>query len=143
MASGESLPPEHHVAHYCSPIQVGQDGLPLVPAFKMKQGHDHLSVNWLEYFGSDDIAQGIVHVRQAFVQRAYGLKRNGRFAVLNVDAARKQVKAGAGRDVRILHWPESNDPSHSGVFDYTSEDLQVALDLKSLVTSADVYLPIV
>ncbi len=139
MGRGDSLPPEHHVAHYCSPITMGQDGLPAVPAFKMKQGHDHLSVNWLEYLGSTDIAQGVAHVRHAFVQKEYRLKRNGRFAVLNVNAARKKVKAGAGRDVRILHCPEPNDPSHSGVFDYTSEDLQVALDLRSLVTSADVY----
>ena len=143
MARGDSLPPEHHVAHYCGPITMGQDGLPAVPAFKMKQGHDHLSVNWLEYFGSDDIAQGIAHVRQAFVQKGYGLKRNGRFAVLNVNVAQQKVKSGAGLDVKILHWPGFNDPSHSGIFDYTSDDLQVALDLKSLVTSADVYLAIV
>ena len=143
MAKGDPIPREHHVSRYCSPNKMGRDGLPTAPAFKMKQGHNHLSVNWLEYFETDDTAQGIAHVRQAFEQKQYALKRDGRFAVLNVNAAQEQVKAGAGLDVRILHWPDSNDPSHSGVFDYTSEDLQVALDLKSLVTPADVYLALV
>ncbi len=113
--------------------------MPGAPAFEMNPKHDHLSVNWLEIFESSDKVACIAEIRQALLAKQYKLRRNGRFAVLNVGQAKQKVRTGAGKEVRILHWPKDNDTSHSGLFDYTSEDFQVALDLKSLVTARDVY----
>lgn len=114
-------------------------GVPAVTAFEMPLNQDHLSVNWLEYFESDDKEACIEAVRQAFRDKDFEAKRDGRFAVLNVGKAIEKVKLGAEQELRILHWPEADDPSHGGIFDYTSDDLQVALDLQSLVTASDVY----
>ena len=139
VARGNRLPAEHHVARHCGPATVGKDGLPTVAAFEPKPDADHLSVNWLEYYQPDDKDDSVAQIRQGFLDREYELKLDGRFAVLNVDKARHQVKIGAGIDIRILHWPENSNESHSGIFDYTSENLQVALDLKSIVTAGDVY----
>ena len=143
MARGDHLPAEHHIARYCGPVKVGTDGLPTTAAFEPKSGADHLSVNWLEYFQSSDKDHCIAQIRQAFLDRPYELKSDGRFVVLNVDHAKQKVRTGAGKDIRILHWPGNRNQSHSGIFDYASEDLQVALDLRSVVTSRDVYLALV
>ena len=139
MAKEDHLQPEHNVARYCGPVKVGTDGLPTVAAFQPKPNADHLSVNWLEHFQSSDKELCIGRVREAFLAKPFELKAAGRFAVLNTGQAVQCVKNGAGVDIRVIHWPEDNDPSHSGIFDYTSEDLQVALDLKSIVTTTDVY----
>ena len=41
--------------------------------------------------------------------------------------------------IRFIHWPENDDPSNSGIFDYRAEDLQVALELTNLVAPGDVF----
>lgn len=139
MAKGDFLQPHHHFSRYCSPSRVGDDELPLVTAFELGPQEDHLSVNWLEYFGLNDMDACMKEVRQAFIDKGYALRPSGKFAILMVSKAIDTVRLGAGVDLRILHWPENDDASHSGIFDYSSEDLQVALDLKSLVTPNDVH----
>lgn len=139
MAKGDPIEPENHVSRYCSPKRV-ENGVPLASAFEMSPGHDHLSINWLEYFEVDNMESSIDAVRQAFVNKQFKLKEDGKFAVLNVGSAKESVRVGAEKEIRILKWPNGGDDSHSGIFDYTSQDLQVAVDLHSLITSNDVFL---
>ena len=138
MSKGLELPNEHHVSRYCRPGTV-QNGMPLVGAFKLKDTEEHLSVNWLEYFELDTKDANLSKARQALIEKEYTIRKGGRFAVLNVGLARNTVLSGAKKPIRIMHWPKDDDPSHSGIFDYAAVDLQVALDLRSMVTPNDVY----
>ena len=137
--SGTSLSDDAHVSRYCRPSAVGQDGLPLPAAFQLKAGEDHLSVNWLEYFGTFDLDTAVAHVRTAFRAKGYSIRPNGRFSVLRVGSAKEAVSAASGHPSRIEHLPLDNDASHSGIFGYRPNDLAVAAELKILVGHADVH----
>ena len=130
--SESSLPDEDHVARYCKPSAVGTDGLPKVAAFELREQEASLSVNWLEYFGPDrDVS--IAEVRQVI---RITLRPNGRFAVLNVAAAREAVVAGGGSSPKVTSDPVSGDPSHASISGYTIDDFLVAVELKALVRSS-------
>ena len=134
--SESSLPDEDHVARYCKPSAVGTDGLPKVAAFEFREQEASLSVNWLEYFGPDrDVS--IAEVRQVI---RITLRPNGRFAVLNVAAAREAVVAGGGSSPKVTSDPVSGDPSHASISGYTIDDFLVAVELKALVRQQDVYM---
>jgi hypothetical protein len=78
-------------------------------------------------------------VRQAFANKTYTVKKNGRFAVLQIDQMHRAIQAAVKRAARILEWPEDNDPSHSGVFDSAVNDLEFATALRNLVQEANVH----
>ena len=53
-----------HVVRYCSRRNLDADGMPNPGAFKLRDRDDGcLSVNWLEFFGEEDVASNIPHVR--------------------------------------------------------------------------------
>ena len=81
----------------------------------------------------------VERVREAFQNKNYQLKRDGRFAVLNVSAAKTAVSGATGHSLRINHIPFSDDPSHSGILGYASDDLAVAVELAALLTPQDVH----
>lgn len=138
MDGGDELDPDHHVSRYCKPSQV-ENGMPGVSAFEMPPGDPHLSVNWLEFYQSNHKDECIPEIRQEYLNNNYTLRANGRFAVLNVGESIDKNRLSDVPDIQILYWPENGYQSHSGIFGYTPEDFQVALDLVSLVTSGDVY----
>ena len=134
------VPDDDNLSRYCKPSYVDGNGLPMVSAFELKkEGEEYLSVNWLEYFDAPDRAAAVNEVRRAFLDKGYGLRKNGRFAVFNVGAAKTAVREGAGRTLRIDHVPLDDDLSHAGVFGYTEDDFAVAVELKALVNYRDVY----
>ena len=110
----------------------------MAAAFELRAGEDHLSVNWLEYFGAQVPEAAVGHVRNAFAAKHYRLGRNGRFAVLNVGAATTAVSETVDGPARIEHLPVDNDESHSGVFGYAADDLAVAVAIKALVSAENV-----
>lgn len=136
--SGDQLPSEDHVARYCKPTWVDGD-LPTVAAFENHNDAPHISVNWLEFFGVVGREEQVAKVRQAFNFKSYTLRRNGRFVVVNVGAATERVKDTIKKGISFLHLPEDGDESHSGIFGYSSQDLAVALELRDLVSEADVF----
>ncbi len=136
--AGAPLPNDDQISRYCKPSSV-EDGLPLAAAFIPKQSADHLSVNWLEYFGATNLSAAVERVREVFRNKGYGLRPNGRFAVLNVGAAKMAVYGAMQRPLSIEHLPLPDDNSHAGIFGYSSEDLTVAVELATLVGSKDVH----
>ena len=110
----------------------------MAAAFELRAGEDHLSANWLEYFGAQVPEAAVGHVRNAFAAKRYRLGRNGRFAVLNVGAAKTAVSETVDGPARIEHLPVDNDESHSGVFGYAAGDLAVAVAIKALVSAENV-----
>ncbi|MCE2540565.1 MAG: hypothetical protein J4G16_09285 [Acidobacteria bacterium] len=137
--SAIELPDADHVSRYCKPTAVGQDGLPMTAAFELRPGEDHLSVNWLEYFGAQVPEAAIERVRNAFQAKGYRLGRNGRFAALTVGAVKTAVSETVDGPVRIEHLPVDADDSHSGIFGYTTDDLAVAVSIKALVSHESVF----
>ena len=116
---------------------------PWLAFFTPRQGEEYLSVNWLEYFGETNLPAAVERVREVFRGKNYQVRPNGRFAVLNVGAAKTAVREGVDRSLRINHLPLVDDESHSGILGYTSQDLAVAVELRALVTRQDVHAAVI
>lgn len=86
-----------------------------------------------------DLTAAVDQVRHLFRNKNYRLRPKGRFAVLNVGAAKTTVHEGTGKSLRVNHLPVSDDESHSGIIGYNADDLAVAVELKVLVTSLDAH----
>lgn len=129
--TGDPLPDNAHVAHYCSRGQIDDDGRPAAHAFLPRKSEKYLSANWLEYFGVPH-ATAIECVRGALGKKLT-LRRSGRLAVLNVGAAKKAVRDVANETLSVEHQPEEEDPSHSGIGGYTRDDMLVGTALQSVV----------
>ncbi len=136
--NGKPLPDDDHVIRYCKPTAV-EDDLPSVSAFKIRANEDHLSVNWLEYFGVLDRPTAVQRIREAFHAKGFQLRKNGRFAVLNVDDIRSIAQDIAYNSLRVEHLPLEDDPSHAGILGYSPEDIAIATEIKALVGIEDVY----
>ena len=136
---GDPLPDDDHVARYCKPSSVGAHGLPLASAFRLRASENSLSVNWLEAIGAPSTDDAVGRVRALFIVRGFGLRANGRFAVLNVGAAKAVVREEVGLSLRIEHDPLPDDPSHAGISGFAADDLAVAVELTALVSENDTY----
>ena len=137
----QSLPNDDHISRYCKPSAIAENGLPMASAFGLRQGENYLSVNWLEYFHLTGLSAAVKKVREAFRNKGYQVRPNGRFVVLNIGATRRAVYEGARCVLRINHHPLANDPSHASIFGYGPDDLMVAVELVALVTPQHVYKP--
>ena len=136
---GDPLPDDDHVARYCKPSSVGAHGLPLASAFRLRASENSLSVNWLEAIGAPSTDDAVGRVRALFIVRGFGLRANGRFAVLNVGAAKAVVREEVGPSLRIEHDPLPDDPSHAGISGFAADDLAVAVELTALASENDTY----
>ncbi len=108
-------------------------------AFELRPGEDYLSVNWLEYWRARDFETAIEHVRDVFRTQGFGLRANGRFAVLNVGAVRTAVSENVNGVGNVRRVPLADDDSHSGVFGYATDDFAVAVAIRALVTRDSVH----
>ncbi len=117
-------------------------GLPLTNAFALRDKEEHLSVNWLEYFEKPDLDQAIDCVRQAFLNKGYTIRANGRFAVLRVGEVKMVISDVSPYPAKVERQPKEDDRSHCGVFGYTggiSRDRLIAAKLARLVHAKDVH----
>lgn len=136
---GDPLPDDDHVSRYCKPSSVGAQGLPLASAFRIRASESALSVNWLEIFGASSTDDAVDRIRTLFLASGFGLRVNGRFAVLNVGAAKAVVREELGLSLRIEHDPLPDDPSHAGISGLPADDLAAAVELTALVSQEDTY----
>ena len=127
--TGDILPDADHVSRYCKPSAVDRQGQPMAAAFVPRSDETYLSVNWLEHCGPPDLEAAVGQVRTQFLGRGSRLSRNGRFAVLNVGAAKTAVHQRLQRRLEIDHRPLDHDDTHAGIHGYSSEDLAVAAEL--------------
>ncbi len=130
--TGRPLPDEDHVARYCKPSSVDTQGRPMASAFALREGEDHFSANWLEYFDERDQGKAVARVRQALRKKGYRLRPNGRLAVLDVGFVKAAVQDGVGLALDIRHCPLDDDDSHAGIFGYGPGDLAVAIEMQAL-----------
>lgn len=136
---GDPLPDTDHVARYCKPSSVDEQGMPMASAFQPRSGEQHLSVNWLEHGGTRDIEAAMQQVRSGLVSRRYRLRGNGRFAALNVGSAKTTVRQALGHSLNIDHLPHDDDQSHAGIHGYASDDLAVAVEFTAMLSKRAVH----
>ena len=106
-------------------------------AFRPRQGEDYLSVNWLEFFDTSNLNVAIQLVRTAFDAKGYSVRPNGRFAALNVQDIKSVTRATAERSLSVAHIPLVDDESHAGIFGYTVDDFEIAVEIRALVGLED------
>lgn len=111
------LPDYAQVVRYVSPSYVRDDGRVNGAAFQLRPNEKWLSVNWPGYFADLDKSEQINEVRR--LSRLH-LRKNGRFAELNVGTAKQAVRAELP-DLRFVQDPlpavdeYEADPSHSQI----------------------------
>ena len=123
------LPPSQHVARYCRPRAVREDGTLAPSAFRLRHGEEYLSTNWLEYFHDSDRASQIAGVRQAFADKGFRVRRNATFAVLNVGTTAERCRDELNVVIQFVVLGEPHDPSHTGIFGYAPGDYITAAAL--------------
>ncbi len=134
----EQLPNHHHVARHCRARDMA-DGIPRENAFRLRQGEEFLSTNWLEHFHGSDRQVQIAGAQQALTDKGFRIRRNAAFAVLNVGAAMTACQSELNVNIRIAALGESRDPSHTGIFGYSANDTDVAAVLARQVKLEEVY----
>ena len=130
----------HHVARYCRGRDIRNNGTVTPAAFEVRPGEEYLSTNWLEYFHDSDRPLQIVGVRQALADKGFRVSRNAAFAVLNVGTAAGQCRDELNAAIQFVALGESHDPSHTGIFGYTTQNNDaIAALLAQLLNLGEVY----
>lgn len=128
-----------HVARYCSPRKIEEDGTPAPDAFRLRDSDNCcLSVNWLECFRGQSIVDNILHVRSELC-RHRELKKHGRLAVLNVGKAKRAIKITNKLDISVRGDPRDNHRSHACIGGYPTNNNEVAMTLSEMVGEDDMY----
>lgn len=127
-----------HVARYCKPSTLSENGSPTGLSFLPRPSDDHLSVNWLEYFKTSSLAEGVQRIQRALALKNFDTKPSGKFAVITVvdvkDAGRRM-----NQNLRIARLPTDHDESHAGIFGYTHTDLEIAEEIAHVMGSNSLY----
>ncbi len=136
----DPLPPTSHITKLVKKSLVHNggkiDGKALLPRPK----EDYMSVNWLEYDGNTDLEVCVQNIINIYKDKLK-VKKNDRLPIINVQRAIEYVKAETDdrRKIQILYKPELKpdhtygDPSHSGVYGYSHEDVIIGELLTDIV----------
>ncbi len=109
------LPGEANVVRYASPMRVDDFGNVGATAFTRRMGEDGLSVQWLEALPGQSTSEQLAEARRL---SRVELKRDGRFAELNVEVANQNL-ARENVTTSFVHSPlhatdqHEADESHS------------------------------
>jgi hypothetical protein len=124
---GDKIPDQHHIARYCKPTQA-PGGEIQATAFMLRKDEESLSVNWLEFLKCPNRESEVAELQRILGQKLIRVSRNARIAVLNVGVMNKTVHQGSpdARNLAVLHAPEVNDPSHSGIYNLKQDDDLIA-----------------
>ncbi len=134
---GDTIPDTHTVSRYCPYSKLSETLRPTPAAFEMRPRdleaeHPHLSVNWLEYWGTLS-RDAQLHTLRGILAEKMKIGSKAYLALMSVAAIHDTVQE-IERPVRVLHWPDvnNNDESHAGIFDVEA-DLDVIAQALSRV----------
>lgn len=95
----------------------------------LRPADEYLSTNWLECTGAQSRADQLAIVREHLTNKGRKLTALGRLAVLHLQTVFDYVRSSAP-DARVLsahHEPIlPPDPSHTGIYGYTTDDELIA-----------------
>ena len=140
MAKGDIIPDGHHISRYAKTTSIINDEI-TGSAFSLRSTENSLSVNWLEFFGENNIEINVNNVKQAFIDKRFNLGAGAKFVVLNVLRMREFVSSETEGNVELSveHDPYPDDPSHSEVLGIPEDDMMVEELLAELITSDAVF----
>jgi hypothetical protein len=135
---GDIIPDIHTVSRYCPYSKLSEAGRPTPPAFELREsdlreGHPHLSVNWLEYFGAQPRNEQLRIIRSILAGKMK-VGSKARLALMQISKIHEKVQE-IERSVRVLHWPDvaAHDESHAGIFDVETDPDVIAQALSRVV----------
>ena len=122
---GDPVPDQDHICRYCSATKCTENGQVTGSAFQLRPTEEFLSVNWLEFLRLNDRQKEIREVRKV-LRLTPGAK--AKIAVLNVGETITYIRTRSpySRELSILHEPEKDDPSHSGIYGLRYDDHLIA-----------------
>jgi len=120
---------EHHIVRYCNPATVDHisgkitsKAFELKPKFKRgkRKPEKYLSANWIEKY-SNNIIESMKKILLDFKRKRYTVKKNGRFALLNVGEIIRHVRENTQGKFNLSVKTRCNlfDKSHCGIFGYS------------------------
>ncbi len=126
----EPIPPDHHISRHCKKSSLSESNDVTAASFYLRSNDDYLSVNWLEFLGLGDRDSEIAEIRRVLSTKITP-GSTAKIAVLNVGQMKDHVRKNSQdrRDLRVLHRPDEPpdkpDPSHSGIFDTSQDQLSL------------------
>jgi hypothetical protein len=128
---GDIIPDEDHIARYCKPSKISEDGQIEFGAFMLRKDEKGLSVDWLEFLKCSSREDEIIEMRKIYPLRlTVGAK--AKIAVLNVGEVCKKVQTESldKRILKVIHEPLINDPlvidPHSEIYNLKQDDELIA-----------------
>lgn len=134
------LADSHNVARYCGKQAIGEsDCLPKTAAFRVREGENYLSVNWLEYFHECDFDIALIGIRCALTRKGLTIGAESKFATLNVGIVKNTLSQIREQMPQIIRKAEDLDESHAGIYVRQEKAMIVAYMLAKLVRRGDMY----
>lgn len=123
----DKIPEQDHIARYCKPTTVEDEQIQAT-AFMLREGEESLSVNWLEFLNCTNRESEIEEIRSIYSRKLKRVGANAKIAVLNVGEVREKVikESQDRRNLEVLHNPENDDPSHSGIYNLKQDNELIA-----------------
>jgi len=119
---GDVLPEEDHLSRYCRKQYCVGDRI-TGAAFKLRPTEQYLSVNWLELLCQPNRDKEVTEIRRVLAKKLKLHKRD-RIAIGKISAVISHIfrQSADSRRLAIIHEPEPDDPSHSGIYGLSAED---------------------
>jgi hypothetical protein len=123
---GDKIPDQDHIARLCLPKNISDEQIQAT-AFIVRVGEESLSVNWLEFLKCLNRQSEIAELRKTYPAKL-NVGAKAKIAVLNVGKVCQKVltESPDRRNLKVLHDPQSNDPSHSGIYNLKEDDELIA-----------------
>jgi hypothetical protein len=123
---GDKIPDQDHIARLCLPKNISDEQIQAT-AFIVRVGEESLSVNWLEFLKCLNRQSEIAGLRKTYPAKL-NVGAKAKIAVLNVGKVCQKVltESPDRRNLKVLHDPQSNDPSHSGIYNLKEDDELIA-----------------
>lgn len=137
----DAIPDNDHVSRYVKYTHIAKNGRVLGKAFRLRENENSLSVNWLEFFDLRDKKAEVQKIREAFADKGRGVGTKAKFVVLNVGEMREYVQQESddNRILSVLHDPQDNDLSHSGIYNMRHDDPIIGDLIAELVNEEQIY----
>lgn len=138
--TGDNLPDKDHVTRYGKPLQIEDDDSINGTAYRLRPGEEYLSVNWIEYLKKTTNEDAIMEIINTLSAK-FAIKKKGCLARSNVGTVKQKVLEASkdSRKLIITHQPETDDRSHSGIFNLKELEDDLISDLIAQ-TVTNIYL---
>lgn len=123
---GDTIPDQHHIARLCNPKHIDAGHIQAT-AFMLRMSEESLSVNWLEFLNCINRENEIAELRNIYSKK-FKVGVRSQIAVLSVGEVREKVltESPDRRNLKVLHDPEVEAPSHSGIYNLKPDDELIA-----------------